>query len=217
MTGAGAEYVGRGGTKLEHGLRELGVSPAGLACADFGCSTGGFTDCLLRHGARRVYAVDTAYGVLAWTLRNDPRVVVLERTNCLHAAPPAELADAGGADLVVIDASWTPQRLVVPAALRWLRANGAGRIVSLVKPHYEAKALGVELPRGGVLDEATALGVAERVRDEVLPALGVRVLGMVRSPVLGGAGKKRAGSKGGEGTGNAEYLVLLAREGGDQG
>ena len=98
--------------------------------ADLGCHRGGFTDCLLSHGARRVHAVDTAYGILDWRLRNDPRVVVHERTNLLYWSPPEPL------DLVVIDAGWTRQRLSVRAAVRWLTAGG--KILSLVKPQYEA-------------------------------------------------------------------------------
>ncbi len=191
----GTSYVSRGGLKLRHALDTFGVRVEGLECADLGCSTGGFTDCLLHAGAKRVYSVDTAYGELAWKLRNDPRVVVMERTNALHAAPAP-----GGVDLVAMDLSWTPQRLAVPAATRWLRPGG--RIITLIKPHYELKDEGGELPRGGVLDEATAEAVARRVVER-LGGEGVRVLGLVKSPVLGGAGR------GGKGRGNSEWLALL--------
>lgn len=183
-------YVSKGGLKLAHALKEFGVDPSGLVCADLGCSTGGFTDCLLQHGAARVYAVDTAYGELAWKLRKDPRVVVMERQNALHAAPPERVP------LVTLDVSWTPTRLVVPAALKWLAPGG--RIIALVKPHYEAKGMGVALPRGGVLEDAEA----ERIANAViagLPEVGVRVVGSTRSPVRGGT--KQAG--------NLEWLVLL--------
>lgn len=195
-------FVGRGGLKLQHALGEFQVDPAGQVCADFGCNVGGFTDCLLRSGAARVYAIDTGYGALAYTLRIDPRVVALERTNALHAAPPAE----GLVDLIVIDLAWTPQKLCIPAALRWLRPGG--RIISLVKPHYEATH-GPEKDRlvGGVLPEIDALATFDRVLAE-FPALGVRVLGATRSPILGGAGKKRS-------SGNIEFLVALARSGED--
>lgn len=189
MTGpASNAYVSRGGLKLEHALREFGVSVAGLTAADLGCSTGGFTDCLLRHGALRVYSVDTAYGQLAWTLRKDPRVTVLERTNALHVTPPAPVG------LVVADLGWTPQRLLVPAALRWLAPGG--RVITLVKPHYELsdRDRGA-LPRGGVLEESAACRVAEEAIAS-LPALGVRVLGSTRSPIAGASG-------------NLEWLVLL--------
>lgn len=193
-------FVSRGGLKLQHALREFAVSPVGWACADFGCSTGGFTDCLLRHGATKVYAIDTAYGELAWKLRNDPRVVVMERTNCLHAIPPAELQGIG-VDLVVIDASWTPQRLVIPAAERWLATSG--KIITLIKPHYELKDLGEALPKGGVLAPEHARDVAQRVADR-MSDLAMRVLGLTPSPILGGGGKSKS-------SGNVEYLALLAR------
>jgi len=169
------------------------VDVSGFVCADLGCSTGGFTDCLLSRGAARVFAVDTAYGELAWRLRNDPRVTVMERSNALHVRP----ADA--VDLVTLDLSWTPLRLAVPAALRWLSAGG--RIIALLKPHYEHKDRGGTLPEGGVLPEPLAEDVARKVA-ESLSALGVSVLGLTRSPILGGKGKK---------AGNAEWLVLLRR------
>ncbi len=190
-------FVGRGGLKLRHALDTFAFDVTGLACADFGCNVGGFTDCLLKVGASKVFALDTGYGTLAWTLRQDPRVVVMERTNALHADPPAELVD-----LVVIDMAWTPQRLCVPAALRWLKPGG--RIIALIKPHYEATH-GPEKDRvrDGVLDEADAQIVLDRVVAE-LPSLGVKVMGVTRSPVVGGAGKKNA-------RGNVEFLALLAR------
>lgn len=188
-------FVGRGGLKLRHALDEFGVDVSGLVCADFGCNVGGFTDCLLKGGASKVFALDTGYGTLAWALRNDPRVVVMERTNALHADAPA-----GGVDLVVIDMAWTPQRLCIAAALRWLRPEG--RIITLIKPHYEASH-GPEKDRvrDGVLEEADAAAVLERVIAE-MPGLGVTVNGVTRSPVVGGAGKKNA-------RGNVEYLALL--------
>lgn len=185
-------FVSRGGLKLAAALDAFAVDPTGLVCADLGCSTGGFTDCLLQRGAARVYAVDTAYGELAWTLRSDERVVVLERTNALHAEPPERV------DLVVLDLGWTRQARAIPAAARWLRAGG--RIISLVKPHYELDRAAFKRESDhGVLPEA----LARRVADETIRAmggLGVGVLGSVRSPILGG---KRAR------TGNAEWLVLV--------
>lgn len=203
-------YVSRGGLKLEHALRTFGVDVQGLVCADLGASTGGFTDCLLKHGAARVYAVDTAYGELAWSLRKDPRVVVMERANALHTEPPADVAARGGVDLCVLDLGWTKQERAIPAALRWIGTSG--RIISLVKPHYEAERSGgrVRGQKGGgavVLDDAEAEEIARRVI-EGLPSLGVRVLGSCASPIRGGAskGKKR------EGTGNLEWLVALERE-----
>ena len=197
-----ARYVSRGALKLEHALREFGVDPAGLVCVDMGCSTGGFTDCLLRHGAARVYSVDTAYGQLAWKLRSDERVVVMERTNALHAEPPGDVRAGGGVDLVVIDLGWTRQDKAVPAALRWVKPDG--RVITLIKPHYEAdrSALG----GGGVLADDDAERVACTVRD-AMPALGADVLGFVESPILGGAVSGKRKRRGG---GNREWLALLA-------
>ena len=199
-----APYVGRGGLKLRHALDVFGVDVAGLRCADFGCNVGGFTDCLLRAGAAHVIAVDTGYGVLDYRLRIDPRVTVMERTSALHAPAPA----AGErVDLVAIDLGWTPQRLAVPAAMAWLRDGAGGRVVSLVKPHYEAGKLGgAGLLKGGVLDPADAERIARETLDE-LAGRGVRVLGVTRSPIAGGAGKRKGAAKG-----NAEWLALLSKE-----
>lgn len=188
-----SNYASRGGEKLRHALDHFHIDPAGLVCADLGASTGGFTDCLLRAGAARVYAVDTAYGQLAWKLRNDPRVVVMERTNALHAEPPAD-----GVDLAVIDLGWTRQSLAVPAAVRWLRPGG--RIITLIKPHYEIdRADFARLARHGVLPDDEA----ERIVNQVvhgLRAAGHAVAALTRSPVRGGS--KRS-------TGNAEWLALI--------
>lgn len=194
------KYVGRGGLKLHHALREFSIDVNGLACADFGCNVGGFTDCLLRHGAAHVYAVDTGYGALDWKLRNDPRVTVMERTNALHATPPTDRA----VGLIVIDMGWTTQDKCMPAAMKWLSGAGdRGRVISLVKPHYEAKRFGMDhLLREGVLDEADAEYVLERVLAD-LPARGVRVMGVTRSPIVGGETK-------GNRRGNVEWLALLA-------
>lgn len=192
---SGSTFVGRGGLKLAHALAVFALDVRGLECADFGCNVGGFTDCLLRAGAARVFAVDTSYGTLAWTLRIDPRVASMERTNALYADPPE-----GGVDLVAVDMAWTPQRACIPAARRWLRPTG--RIVTLIKPHYEASD-GPEKARlrRGILAEEDARAVLERVL-EGMPALGVRVDGVTQSPIVGGASKKRA-------QGNIEFLALL--------
>lgn len=193
--GEGARYVSRGGHKLRHALDVFGLDPSGAWCADLGCSTGGFTDCLLQAGAAAVYAVDTGYGVLAWKLRGDARVRVIERTSALRLVVPAELAQRGGADLVVIDLGWTPQRLAVPAALGWL-CGGGGAIVTLIKPHYEDQALARS--HRGVLPDGEALRVCRRVA-EGMAGLGARLEGLTESPLRGGAG----------GTGNREWLALL--------
>jgi 23S rRNA (cytidine1920-2'-O)/16S rRNA (cytidine1409-2'-O)-methyltransferase len=190
-------FVSRAGAKLAHALDAFSISPAGWMCADFGCNVGGFTDCLLQRGAEHVHAIDTGYGALAWTLRNDPRVSVRERTNALHADPPA-----GGADLVVIDMAWTPLRLSVPAALRWLEARGdpgAGLVIALIKPHYEAQDAERAGMRKGALPPEAADRVIGRVLTELL-SLGVEILGDARSPLTGG--KTGAG-------GNVEHLCAL--------
>ncbi len=185
-------FVSRGGLKLHAAREAFALDVSGLVCADLGCSTGGFTDCLLQAGAAKVHAVDTAYGELAWKLRQDPRVVVHERTNALHA-PAAEAVD-----VVVIDLGWTPQRLAIPAALRWLKPGG--RIVTLIKPHYEVgKAELARLGTKGVLPEDVAARVAEETI-AALPTLGVRVLGSIASPILGGKGSS---------TGNREWLAVV--------
>ena len=193
-------FVGRGGEKLAFALAEFTIDPAGLTCADLGANVGGFTDCLIRAGAEQVFAVDTGYGALDWRLRTDPRVVVMERTNALHAEPPE-----GGVDLVVVDLGWTPQRLAIPAALRWLRPGGARRVITLIKPHYEASATGKgrRLKRG-VLDPDDAEWIAQNTLAS-MPGWGARVIASARSPIRGGAGKGRKG--------NAEWLALLERAG----
>jgi 23S rRNA (cytidine1920-2'-O)/16S rRNA (cytidine1409-2'-O)-methyltransferase len=204
-------YVGRGGTKLRHALDTFRIDPRGLMCADFGANVGGFTDCLLQAGALRVFAIDTGYGTLAWKLRNDPRVVVMERTNALHTLPPqsatgglsGEAAPASAPppmDLIAIDLGWTPQRHAIPAALRWLKP--AGRIISLIKPHYELLENERSLLNRGVLAEPDAERIAQRAAEQ-LPSLGARLLGLTRSPILGGASKKHS-------RGNAEWLALVA-------
>lgn len=132
LTGSGCPYVSRGGLKLEAGLAAFDIDPRGWVCADVGASTGGFTDCLLQHGAARVYAIDVGYGQLAWSLRQDPRVVVMERTNARKLRPgdiPEPL------DLAVIDASFISLKLLLPP----LRPFFGGRIsiLALIKPQFE--------------------------------------------------------------------------------
>jgi 23S rRNA (cytidine1920-2'-O)/16S rRNA (cytidine1409-2'-O)-methyltransferase len=196
-------FVSRAGLKLYHALREFKIDVTGFVCADFGCNIGGFTDCLLQRGAAKVYAIDTGYGTLAWKLRNDPRVMVMERTNALHAPVPTDgpAKPQAAVDLVVIDMAWTPQRLAIPAALRWLKPDG--RIITLVKPHYELmedekKSLLIE----GRLDPTEAERVLRRVLAD-LPSWGARPTAHTQSPITGGKS-----SKGKHGAGNVEYLVL---------
>lgn len=189
-------YVSRGGLKLEAALDAFGLNVMGFVCADLGCNVGGFTDCLLQRGAGHVYAVDTGYGQLAWKLRNDPRVTVMERTNAMHL-DVSEISNLKSripeVDLVTIDLAWTRQQHAIPAALRW----NPRQIITLIKPHYEASDA---TNRKGHLDEAEAEQVMQRVLAE-LPAVGVEVRDCIRSPIKGGKGKGK--------TGNVEYLALL--------
>lgn len=189
MSGTPASYVSRGGEKLDAALEAFGLDVRGAACADFGASTGGFTDCLLRRGARKIYAVDTGYGQLAWRLRKDPRVVVMERTNALYVAAPEPV------DLVVIDVAWTPQERIVPAAVEWL-CSGGGRIVTLLKPHYELAKMQRRRPAKALSDsqaDEVCLAVCRRLAE-----LGCTVHAGTRS-LLRGKG------------GNVEFCLLLGR------
>ena len=169
-------YSSRSGLKLAAALDAFGIHPAGWVCADFGSNVGGFVDCLLRQGAARVHAIDTGYGVLAWTLRKDPRVVVMERKNAMHVSLPEPV------DLVTIDVAWTPQHLILPNAVRQLAPGGS--IITLVKPHYEAdKTL---LQRGILPPERAEEVLAEtcaRIR-----GLGLHVRQTMLSPIEGTKG-----------------------------
>ena len=182
-------YVSRGGGKLAAGLREFALDPAGLICADIGCSTGGFTDCLLQRGARRVYCVDVGYGVLAWKLRQDERVVVLERTNARFLTReqiPESL------DLAVIDASFISLGLLLGPLCGLF--HGRIRMVVLVKPQFELPRQ--KVARGGVVREGFLHEEAlEMVRGYVTQA-GLTCKGVVASPVRGAKG-------------NQEFLMYL--------
>jgi len=181
MLDQGPRYVSRGGLKLEAALHTFRIDVTGLVAADLGASTGGFTDCLLQHGAARVYAIDVGYGQLDYRLRQDPRVVVMERTNAryLESLPEA-------VDLVVIDTSFISLKLILPAARRIAKQDAS--VIALIKPQFEAgrEAVG---RRGVVKDEK----VRERaVRDVLSFALdeGFRLLGLMRSPIAGPAGNE---------------------------
>lgn len=184
-------YVGRGGEKLAWALSHFDVEVEGRICCDLGSNVGGFVDCLLQRGARRVYSVDTSYGTLAWTLRNDPRVVVMERTNALHVELPE------GVDLVTCDVGWTKQARVLPHA-RGLLGEG-GRILSLLKPQYEAEREEMHRGRGRVREEALE-AILSRVRD-VASGIRMPLRGPDRAPFAGGKG------------GNPEYYFLLGPAG----
>ncbi len=202
-------FVSRGGLKLEAALNHFALDVRGECCADLGCNVGGFTDCLLTRGAAKVYAVDTGYGALAWKLRKDPRVVVRERTNALHADPVQLEPGFAGVALVVIDLGWTRQRHALPAAMRWLRAAAPLGVVSLIKPHYEVDR--AELARSGergVLPDELAQRVAQEVLEQAA-SLGLEARGLIRSPIRGGGARGREG--------NSEYLAWLRPRGAASG
>lgn len=183
IRGEETPYVSRGGIKLSHALDRFGIDPAGAVALDVGASTGGFTDCLLQRGAARVYAVDVGYGQLHWKLRNDPRVVSLERTNVRHLTP----GDLGESPtLCVIDASFISLSKVLPATLPLL-APGAV-VVALVKPQFEVGK--GEVGKGGIVrDERQHRLVLERISSEVV-AMGATLLGVTESPIRGAKGNR---------------------------
>jgi 23S rRNA (cytidine1920-2'-O)/16S rRNA (cytidine1409-2'-O)-methyltransferase len=180
------QFVSRGGLKLLAAIQTFNLQPSNKTVADFGCNVGGFTHCWLENGANRVFAVDTAYGVLAWKLRRDPRVVVMERTNALHLVPPEKVS------YVSIDAGWTRQALIIPAAVKWLIDAPDAAIITLIKPHYESANA---RRQKGVLTREQAKSVCRDVIGS-MPSLGVRCRGVMESPIEGQKG-------------NTEYLAWL--------
>ncbi|MHB8523291.1 MAG: TlyA family RNA methyltransferase [Limisphaerales bacterium] len=192
------KYVSRGGEKLEHALRHFQLDVTGLTALDLGASTGGFTDCLLQHGAAKVYAVDVGRGQFAWTLRHDPRVVVMEKTNARHLTPgrfPPPFAPVG---LVVIDCSFISLRKILPPAIALLRT--AGKIVALIKPQFEAGKTEADKGRGVITDPL----IHERIVADLKAFVGalpvLRWRGCTESPLRGPAGNK-------------EFLALLEKVG----
>jgi 23S rRNA (cytidine1920-2'-O)/16S rRNA (cytidine1409-2'-O)-methyltransferase len=172
-------FVSRAGEKLQFALGHFNVNPNGLIVADFGSSTGGFVDCLLQNKADKVYSIDTSYGELAWTLRNDKRVIVMERTNAMHVTLPEKV------ELITIDTAWTKQILTIPNALNNLKENG--KIISLIKPHYESPKEYLE--KGRLKDEHID-EVLEKVREDII-AVGGKIVDLVESPIVGEKGKNR--------------------------
>jgi 23S rRNA (cytidine1920-2'-O)/16S rRNA (cytidine1409-2'-O)-methyltransferase len=177
-------FVSRAGDKLDHALTTFALDVADLTCADLGSNVGGFVDCLLQRGAAKVYAVETGYGVVDWKLRKDPRVVVMERTNAMHVTLPEPVG------LITIDVAWTKQRHILPAARRLI--SGDGKVVTLVKPHYEAEPA---LLQKGVLPPERVDEVVASVRQGVAAA-GFEWVTDIRSPIKGAKG-------------NTEVLALL--------
>lgn len=192
IRGGDLPYVSRGGLKLEAALTATRLDCTGLICLDVGASTGGFTDCLLQHGAARVFAVDVGYGQLAWSLRTDERVVVIERTNIRYLNP--ELIPCP-VDLVTIDTSFISLKLVVPAVLRFLKPDGA--ILALIKPQFEAGK--GKLGKDGVVKDPRH---RETIVDELRRfffTLDLVCGPVIPSPILGPKG-------------NQESIILLRRK-----
>jgi len=175
-----ANFVSRAGEKLQFAFDKFNLSVKDLIVADFGSSTGGFVDCLLKNAAKKVYSVDTAYGELAWSLRNDRRVIVMERTNAMHIILPEKV------DLITIDTGWTKQKNIIPNAFRNLKPGG--KIISLIKPHYEAGK--------SRLSEREVRVTLQRVKKDI-EDVGGKVEDKVKSPILGEKGK------------NCEFLALI--------
>ena len=188
----GCPYVSRGGLKLEKALRDFGVKPEGYVCSDSGASTGGFTDCLLQQGAKKVFAIDVGYGQLDWKIRSDPRVVVMERTNVRYVTPE-QLGEP--LDLSVVDVSFISLRIVLPVIKTFLKDKG--QVLCLIKPQFEAGKEKVG-KKGVVRDPA----VHKEVLDDFVALtkeLDMVILGLTFSPVKGPEG-------------NIEFLGHLTRE-----
>jgi len=180
------KYVSRGGLKLEHALQQFKVSVAGKVCFDVGSSTGGFVDCLLQNGAEKIYSLDTAYGELAWKLRQNSKVVVIEKTNILHFSGLPEKVD-----LVTIDVTFTPLVKILPIVKENLKDNG--EVVALLKPQYENSQ--IALKHKGVVPDEDREKVLQNTLQEIQNS-GWKILGQTLSPILGGSG-------------NTEYLIRL--------
>jgi 23S rRNA (cytidine1920-2'-O)/16S rRNA (cytidine1409-2'-O)-methyltransferase len=191
IRGEDIPFVSRGGLKLAHALLEFNVNVNGIVSLDVGASTGGFTDCLLQNGAAKVIAVDVGYGQLAWKLRQDPRVICLERTN-IRELLPEHLGVLPS--LAVIDCSFISLTKVLPPTLNLLKEGG--EIIALIKPQFELeKGL---VGKGGIVRDSRLQDIAvEKVRD-LASKLGCKVQGLTESPVLGSKG-------------NREYLIYLEK------
>ena len=192
LTAPKMPYVSRGGLKLEAALDHFGIDVRGVTAMDVGSSTGGFTDCLLKRGARRVYCVDVGYGQLSWSLRNDPRVILLEKTN-IRYLEKARVPET--VDLAVIDVSFISLQKVIPRVREFL--GNRGEVLALVKPQFEVGK--GEVGKGGIVrDEDRRMAAVERVRF-FTEGLAFRSMGPFLSPVPGQKG-------------NREYFLYLRRE-----
>ncbi len=184
-------YVSRGGLKLEQAMKEFLIDVKGKTAMDVGASTGGFSDCLLQYGAEKIYAVDVGYGQFSWKLRNDDRVVLLEKTN-IRYLEQGKVPDK--IDIAVIDVSFISLLKVIPKVLEFLHTPG--EIVALIKPQFEVGRK--DVGKGGVVkDESKRLEVVENIKSE-LTEMGLEVIGTTTSPIKGPKG-------------NVEYLIYLRR------
>jgi 23S rRNA (cytidine1920-2'-O)/16S rRNA (cytidine1409-2'-O)-methyltransferase len=190
-------YVSRGGAKLEHGLRHFQLAVAGVIAIDLGASTGGFTDCLLQHGAARVYAVDVGRGQLAWKLRRDARVRVMEQTNARFLTRRAFPPEFAGAGLIVADCSFISLQKIIPPAVALL--EDCGKILALVKPQFQAGKAEAGRGKGVIRDPAIHARVLNELKTFASETAGLRWTGQTASPLLGPAGNK-------------EFLVLLEKK-----
>ena len=195
IRGAVCPYVSRGGWKLEKALRDFGVVPKDYVCSDSGASTGGFTDCLLQQGAKKVFAIDVGYGQLAWKLRSDPRVVCMERTNIRYVTPE-QLGEP--LDLSVVDVSFISLKLVLPVIFSLLKDDG--QVLCLIKPQFEAGKDKVG-KKGVIRDPAVHREVLEHFVQTVAE-IGFTLKNLTFSPVLGPEG-------------NIEFLAHLSKLSGD--
>ncbi len=188
------KYVSRGGLKLEKALDAFHLDPQGLIALDIGASTGGFTQCLLERGAKRVYAVDVGHGQLAWSLRNDPRVVVMERTNIRHLSSLPELAQCA-----TIDVSFISLRLVLPPLAELIAPSSESWIVALVKPQFEAGKAEVDRGSGVISDPQVHRRVLQELQEWIPLHTPFTIQGTIESPILGRDG-------------NREFLCLLRQK-----
>ncbi len=193
---AAEKFVSRGGHKLEHGLEFFHLEVRGATAVDLGASTGGFTDCLLQRGAARVYAVDVGQGQLAWKLRQDARVVVMERTNARTLTAAQFPQPFAPADVVVIDCSFISLRKILPTAVDLVKP--AGNVVALIKPQFEAGREEADRGAGVIRDPEVHARVLRELEDFAGELKGVTWRGVTESPLLGPAGNK-------------EFLVLLEK------
>jgi 23S rRNA (cytidine1920-2'-O)/16S rRNA (cytidine1409-2'-O)-methyltransferase len=195
---AGEKYVSRGGFKLEHALSHFALTVAHQVALDLGASTGGFTDCLLQHGAAKVYAVDVGQGQLAWRLRQDSRVVVMEKTNARNLTAADFPEPFSPVDLIVIDCSFISLRKILPTSIALVRP--CGKIIALIKPQFEAGKAEADKGAGVIRDPQIHERVLRELEEFVGSLAVLRWVGATPSPILGPAG-------------NREFLALIERTG----